>query len=217
MKSFLVVGLGRFGMSLARELYMLGHEVLGIDANEEIVYKCVDQMTHAVVGDAKDETVLRSIGVRNFDCAIVAVANDIQDSVLVTLMLKEMGVKEVVAKAQSDLHKKVLERIGADRVVFPEHEMGLRLAQSLSASNVINFLELSPDYGIAEIKPPREWTGKTLRDLDVRAKYGINILAARDAESELININPPADYSVKDIEILVVVGNNDDVRTVTSL
>ena len=126
---------------------------------------------------------LKALGVRNYDCAIVAVGDDVGNSALITLNLKEIGVKEVIAKAQSHVHRKVLEKIGADRVVFPEHEMGVKLAQGLSSSNVLNFIELSDDYGIVELAAPRSWVGHTLKELDVRAKYGVNIIAIRDGAS----------------------------------
>ncbi|MEG2378512.1 MAG: TrkA family potassium uptake protein, partial [Clostridia bacterium] len=134
MKSFVVIGMGRFGSALAIELTSLGHEVLAVDENEEAITRVADHVTHAVIGDAKDENVIRSIGVRNFDCAVVAIAGDIQDSVLVTLMLKDLGVKKVIAQAQSLMHQRVLERIGADQVVFPELDMGQRVAQTLAGT-----------------------------------------------------------------------------------
>ncbi len=217
MKSYLVIGLGRFGSSLACELYKMGHEVLGIDENEEIVQKYADFITHAIVGDAKDEVVLKSIGARNFDCAIVAMADDSQDSILVTLMLKEMGVKEVVCKVQSDLHKKVLKRVGADRVVFPERDMGVRLAMNLASSNIIDFIELSDDFSIIEIMAPRIWAGSSIIEINVRANYGINIIAARDPEHREVTVSPPANYVIKDNDVLVMVGSNEDLTRIQSL
>ena len=166
MKTFVVIGLGRFGNAVATELCTLGHEVLAIDADPEKVQKVVDLVTHAVTGDARDAAVLRALGVRNYDCAIVATGNDVGNSALITLNLKEMGLKHVVCKAQSHVHRKVLEKIGADRVVFPEYEMGLKLAQGLSSSNVLNFIELSVDFGIVELAVPKVWIGKSIRELD---------------------------------------------------
>ena len=148
MKTFVVIGLGRFGVAVATELSALGHEVLALDGAEENVQKVADTVTHAVTGDARDPAVLRALGVRNYDCAIVAVGDDVGNSALITLNLKDLGVKQVICKAQSHVHRKVLEKIGADRVLFPEHEMGVKLAQGLSSSNVLNFIELSEDYGI---------------------------------------------------------------------
>ena len=155
MKTFVVIGLGRFGSAVATELSSLGHEVLAVDEREDHVQRVAEKVTHAVTGDARDPSVLRALGVRNYDCAVVAVGDDIGNSALITLNLKEIGVKRVICKAQSHVHRKVLEKIGADRVVFPEHEMGVKLAQGLSSSNVLNFIELSEDFGIVETAVPQ--------------------------------------------------------------
>lgn len=216
MKTFVVIGLGRFGGAVATELCSLGHEVLAIDADPEKVQKTVDLVTHAVSGDARDANVLRALGVRNYDCAIVATGNDVGNSALITLNLKEIGVKQVVCKAQSHVHRKVLEKIGADRVVFPEHEMGLKLAQGLSSSNVLNFIELSDDFGIVELAVPRSWVGKTIRTLDVRARHHVNIIAVRGAGGEL-NVAPGGDYALASGEMLVALGRTEYINLLHSL
>lgn len=215
MKTFVVIGLGRFGMAVATELSGLGHEVLAIDGNEDNVQKVVDQVTHAVTGDARDPSVLRALGVRNYDCAIVAVGDDVGNSALITLNLKELGVKQVICKAQSHVHRKVLEKIGADRVVFPEHEMGIKLAQSLSNSNILNFIELSDDYGIVEITTPRSWRGRSLKDLDVRARYRVNIIAVRNAQG--INVAPGGEYVLADDDVVVALGADEDTNRLHDL
>ena len=212
MDSFLIVGMGRFGSSLAMELSRLGHDVLVIDKVEERTAPMADYVTHAVIGDAKDENVIRSLGARNFDVAVVAVADNIEDSVLITIMLKEMGVKKVVAKAQSHLHMKVLERIGADVIVFPERDMGKRLAQRLSVTKIIDFIELSEDYSIIETEILPSWHGKTLGELNMRDKYGLNVIAARDELAKNIIISPSASYVIKEGDVLIVVGANDDIE-----
>lgn len=217
MKSFVVIGLGRFGSAVATELYKRGNEVLAVDMDADVIQRIADSVTHAIVGDAKEESVLRAVGVRNFDCAIVAIASDIQDSVLVTLMLKEMGVKYVIAKGSNALHTKVLDRIGADRVVFPEHDMGQRLAQILTSSNVIDFIELSPDFSIVEIHAPLSWAGKTLIELSVRAEYGLNVLALRGQDGRMTAISPTADQIVHEGDVMVVVGANDDIERIGNL
>ena len=148
MRTYVVIGLGRFGTAVATELCRLGHEVLAIDDSEDRVQSISSHVTHAVAGDARDPAVLRALGVRNYNCAIVAVADDVGNSALITMNLKEIGVRQVIAKAQSHVHQKVLQKIGADKVVFPEHEMGVKLAQNLSSSNILNFIELSDDFGI---------------------------------------------------------------------
>ncbi len=212
MDSFLIIGMGRFGNSLAIELSNLGHDVLVIDRSEEKIAAVADHVTHAVIGDAKDENVIRSLGVRNFDVAVVAMADNIEDSVLVTIMLKELGVKKVVAKAQSMLHMKVLERIGADVTVFPERDMGKRLAQHLSAKNIIDFIELSDEHSIVEIEAPSAWYGKSLLELNIRGAYGINVIAARDKFARDLVVSPTAAYVIKEGDVLIVIGENDNIK-----
>ena len=212
MDSFLIVGMGRFGNSLAMELSRLGHDVLVIDKSEERISSIADHVTHAVIGDAKDENVIRSLGVRNFDVAIVAIAENIEDSVLVTIMLKELGVKKVIAKAQSYLHMKVLDRIGADMTVFPERDMGKRLAQRLSATNIIDFIELSEDHSIVETETPHSWCGKSLGELNIRGEYGLNVIVARDKLAKDIIVSPNASYVIKDGDVLIVIGANEDIE-----
>ncbi|MDL2273278.1 TrkA family potassium uptake protein [Oscillospiraceae bacterium OttesenSCG-928-G22] len=206
-KSFVVIGLGRFGSSVAKEFSKLGHEVLVIDEDAEKVQEVADLVTHAVVGDAKDEMVLNSIGVRNFDGVIIAMGENLEDSVLTTLMLKEMGVSNIVCKARNDQHKKVLEKVGADRVVVPEQEMGRRLAQTLVFSNVLDFINLSNDVNVFEFKAPATWAGKSITELDIRKKYNINILALRKGEE--IMVSPPPHCVIGGEDILVAVGTTD--------
>ena len=165
MKSYLVVGMGRFGSSVALRLQELGNEVLIMDENAENIQRLADHVTYAVVGDARDEEVLRSLGAQNFDCAIVAIGGDLAASILVTLNLKSLGVPQVICKAPNELHKRALEKVGADRVVIPEREMGIKLAQNLVSSSVLDYIELSPDCGIAEVRTPKPWVDKTLREL----------------------------------------------------
>lgn len=217
MKTFVVIGLGRFGTAVATELCELGHEVLAIDAVEEHVLGVADRVTHAVTGDARDPAVLRALGVRNYDCAVVAVGDDVGNSALITLNLKEMGIKEVICKAQSHVHRKVLEKIGADRVVFPEHEMGVKLAQGLSSSNVLNFIELSDDFGIVELGAPKSWQNRTIRDLDVRAKYHVNIIAIRKAPNGELQVAPGGDHVVEPKDAVVVLGRNEDINRLHDL
>ena len=211
MRQFLVVGLGRFGTSLAKTLYNLGYDVMGIDSNEEIIQNIADQITHAVQADATDENTLKALGVRNFDVAIVSIGNDIQSSILVTIMLKEMGIKYVVAKAQSQLHGKVLYKVGADRVVFPERDMGIRVAHYLVSSNILDYIELSPEYSIVEIAAVPAWYDKSLGQLDMRRKYGLNVMAIKRNDSNVI-ISPHADTIILKDDVLVVVGHKGDIE-----
>lgn len=209
-KSFLIVGLGRFGASLALELCALGHEVLALDIRGEAVQPLADRVTHAVVGDARDPDVLSSIGARNFDCAVVAAGGDLGISALITLNLKELQGPKVVGKANSEVHAKVLKKIGADLVVFPEREMALRLAHSLASSDILNFIELSDEYSIVERMVPREWVGKSIVQLDIRAKWKLTVIAVRTGEK--MNVAPDRDFVFRSEEdCLVVLGHNKDI------
>lgn len=212
MKQFVVIGIGRFGSALAKRLYDLGHDVLVIDTDEDEIQKISDKVTHAVTADASDEGVLKSLGVRNFDVAVVAIGSDIQASIITTLMLKDIGVKYVVAKALNDLHAKVLYKVGADRVVFPERDMGERVAHNLIATNILEFIELSPEYSIIEFTVPHNWIGKNLRDLNLRVKYGVNVVALKGSNDDTINAAPMADDSIKEDTILVVIGSNENLK-----
>ena len=155
INQFVIIGLGRFGSSLGEELVKLGYEVLGVDRDEEKVQELSHILTHAVVADATEEEVLRSIGARNFDCGVVAIGDDIQASILATILLKDLGVKKVVAKAVSDLHGRVLERVGVDRIIYPERDMGIRVAHQLVSPNLLDYIELSKKYTIAELAVPQ--------------------------------------------------------------
>lgn len=217
MKTYVIIGLGRFGTAVATELCNLGHEVLAIDGSEDRVQNIADSVTHAVAGDARDPAVLRALGVRNYDCAIVAVADDVGNSALITMNLKEIGVKEVIAKAQSHVHQKVLQKIGADKVVFPEHETGVKLAQHLSSSNILNFIELSDDFGIVELTTPKVWQGHSLSELDVRAKYGVNVIAIRKGESETLEVAPGGAYVLGPGDVVVTLGRNENISILHDL
>lgn len=211
MESFLIIGAGRFGSALACELASLGHEVLVIDKSEEKIEAIADYVTHSVIADARDEGVMDSLGVVDFDVAVVANAGSIEDSVLVTIMLKERGVRRVIAKANDMLHMKVLERLGADEIVLPERDMGKRLAQRLSSKNIVDYIELSEEYSIVEIGAPLSWREKTFAELDVRRKYGMNIIAVRN-DNDGITVSPTANYKIKAEDILVVLGRNEDIK-----
>ena len=215
MKSYIVIGLGRFGQTLARQLCALGAEVLAMDIHNDLVHQVADEVTHAVVGDAQDKDVLRALGVRNFDCAIVAIGSDLASSVLTVMNLKELEVPYIICKAHDETHRRVLEKLGVDRVVIPEQENAARLARSLNSHNVLDYIELSEDYGILEIPAPKAWIGKTLKDLNVRAKLGVNIIAVESGE--ITNVSPAADYRIQAGDILVVLGDNYSLEAVQKL
>lgn len=215
MRSYIVIGLGRFGSEAARRLCELGCEVLAMDVSAELVNQVSSEVTHAVVGDARDKEVLRALGAANFECAIVAIGGSLADSVLATMNLKELGIPQIVCKAHDETHRQVLIKLGADRVVIPEQENAARLARSLSSPNVLDYIELSDEYGIIEVPAPRRWQEKSLKELNVRAKLGVNIIAIkRDGN---INVSPSADYKIMDGDIMVVLGDTDALSTVQKL
>jgi len=205
-KQFVVIGLGRFGTSVAQTLTSLGHEVLALDKNEQAVHDIMNDVTQAVQADARDEETLRALGVRNFDVAVVAIGDDLEANILITLMLKEMGLPYVVAKAQSVQHGKVLEKIGADKIVYPEQDMGIRLANNLIRTNVMDFIELSLDYSIFEIIAPSLFVNKSIEELNLRAVYDINVVAIRKGREEIV-ISPGAEAVIGEKDILVIVCN----------
>lgn len=209
-KQYVIIGLGRFGFSVAETLYALGNDVLAIDMNEDLIQEISDNVTHAVQLDATDESGLRNLGIRNFDVAVVTIGSNIQASVMVTLLVKELGVKYIIAKGHSDLHAKVLYKIGADRVILPEKDMGVRVAHNLVSSSILDYIELSPDYSIMEIQILKEWAGKTLSELKLRSKYGINVMAIKNGDE--INISPSAEDIVTEGDIIVAIGAAEDLN-----
>lgn len=215
MKSYIVVGLGRFGSEVSRRLCQLGCEVLAIDFRSEKVQHISSDVTQAVVGDARDKEVLRALGAKDFDCGIVAIGDSLADSVLATMNLKELGVPYVVCKASDDTHRQVLLKLGADRVVIPEQEHAARLAKSLSSPNVLEYIELSEEYGIIETPAPKSWHGKSLKELNIRAKLGVNILAVRRAGE--ITVSPGAEDMIHEGDIMVILGNTAALTAVQKL
>ena len=201
MKQYIVIGCGRFGSSVATTMHLLGHQVMAIDKSEEIIQNIVDKVTHAAIVDVTDEQALRSIGLGNFDVAIIAIGADIRASIMATLIAKEMGVSQIVCKAKDELQAKVLYKIGADRVVFPERDMGVRVAHNLVSDNILDHIELDPEYSIVEIVTPTSWVGKTLVDL----KNG-----------KSINVTPAPDEELKAGSILVVIGQSSNISSITS-
>ncbi len=206
MKSYIVIGLGRFGQGVARQLCALGAEVLAMDVRSDLVQQVANEVTHAVVGDAQDKEVLRALGARNFDCAIIAIGENLAASVLTVMNLQELEVPYIVCKAHDETHRRVLEKLGVQRVMIPEKEQAQRLARSLHSHNVLEYIELSEEYGILEVPAPQSWIGKSLKELNVRAKLGANIIAVESEKTT--NVSPSADYRIKTGDILVVLGDN---------
>lgn len=208
-KEFVVIGLGRFGGSIVRELVHQGADVLAIDRDHERVDEYASIATQAVAADTTDEQVLVSLGIRNFEHVIVAIGEHIQSSILTTLILKELGVEKITVKAQNDYHAKVLQKIGADQVVHPERDMGIRIANNMMSNNILDYLELSEEHSIMEIKANEILAGHTILDLDIRAKYGINIVAIKRAEE--VVVSPMADEHIQLGDILIIIGSDADI------
>lgn len=213
-KDFVVFGLGKFGRSVAQTLTSNGYDVLAIDINDEIIQDISEKVTHAVQADVTDPEALNAIGVRNFDVAIIAIANNMQASIMATILVKELGVPLVIAKAQSDIHKRVLQKVGADRVVFPEREIGIRIANTLISDNFLDFVELSDEYSIIELMALKEWISKSLRELNLRSKHSINVMAIRSGDN--IIVNPGPDQIINSEDILVVIGKNTELQKIYS-
>ena len=208
VKQVVVIGLGRFGSSVARTLAQQGHEVLGIDIDEVRVTDLARVLTQAVTVREVTEEVLTSLGVKECDAAVVGMAN-IEASIIISQILKDFGIKLVVSKAASELHGRVLQRIGVDRIIFPERDMGIRLAHSLVTNTVIDYIELSKDYNIFELVTPDKFIGKTLVQAKLRADYNINVIAIKRGEQVLVS--PGADTIINEHDILVVIGPNNDL------
>ncbi len=214
MKQFIVLGLGRFGSAVATTLAELGYEVLGVDSDPERVNALKNKITEAVQADISDEKALVELGAKNFDAAIVGVGSDLESSILATIMLKEMGIKYIIAKAQNALHRKVLEKIGINKVVFPERDMGIRIARSLITPNIKDYIELEPDYSVIEIEALPDFVDKTLSELDLRNKYGINVLAIKRDNS--FNISPQAKDVIKKGDFLIIIGETKKITKLAS-
>ncbi len=215
VKQFAVIGIGRFGESVIKELVNLGHEVMAIDSKLERVNEAIEFSTHAIQADSQDENVLKTLGIRNFDAVIVAIGENMQANVLTTVLVKELGAKYVIAKARNPIHGKVLEKVGADMVIYPERDMGIKVARSLACQNFLEQITLSPEYSIIELIAPHVFTNKTLDQINLRQKTRVNILAIRHGEK--ITVAPGAEASIHAGDILVVLGHNDDLEKLKKL
>ena len=214
-RQFAVIGLGRFGSNMATALSKMGYEVLAIDKNQHKVQEFSDEVTHVVQADTTDENALRELGILNFDVVVVAIGEDVQANVLTTLQLKEIGVNFIVATSRNSLHTKLLEKVGADRIVAPERDMARRVAYNLASTSVMDYIELSPRFSIVEITAPKAFQNKTIAESNIRAKYGINVVAIKRGE-DLIISPLPSEKIIKD-DIVVVVGKNESINGLEAL
>ncbi|MCR5296209.1 MAG: TrkA family potassium uptake protein [Clostridiales bacterium] len=210
MSSCIVIGLGRFGAEMATKLFECGEEVVAVDINETLVDKIVDRVTRAVAADARDADVLKKLGAGFFDRAIVAVGSDLAASALITMNLKTLGVPYILCKAHDDTYREILERLGANRVIIPEREMADKLSLGLTSTGVMEYIELSNDYGIVELEPPQGWFGKSIRGLDLRNRYGANVIALRQGEN--LSIPPDIDAPMDEGTTLVMLVRYDMVN-----
>ncbi|MDR3263836.1 MAG: TrkA family potassium uptake protein [Clostridiales bacterium] len=211
---YIVIGLGRFGQAVARTLYQMGKDVLAVDTDRELINDAESYSTHAVAADASEENVLVSLGVKNFDVAVIGIGS-VHASVLATLICKEQGVGYVIAKAINAKHKTILEKVGADKVIIPEDEMGVKIANMLTNSKLSDIMELTDDYLIVESEIPDEWIGKNLIELNLRKKVGVNVMLIK--RSGEVIINPPAEIKLLKGDMLIVGGANDDIKSFSDL
>ena len=214
-RQFAVIGLGRFGSNMAKALSKMGYKVLAIDKHQHKVQEFSDEVTHVVQADTTDENALRELGILNFDVVVVAIGEDVQANVLTTLQLKEIGVNFIVATSRNSLHTKLLEKVGADRIVAPERDMARRVAYNLASTSVMDYIELSPRFSIVEITAPKAFQNKTIAESNIRAKYGINVVAIKRGE-DLIISPLPSEKIIKD-DIVVVVGKNESINGLEAL
>ena len=210
IKQFAVIGLGRFGTSVAKTLAHKYYDVLAIDIDEEKIQLISEDVTHAVTLDATNKRALANLGVNNFDVAVVSIGEDIHANILTTLILKELGVKEVLAKAQDNLHGRILTKVGADRVVYPEHDMGTRIANHLVSAQILDYIELAPDYSVLEMKASSKMYNNSLLDLSLRSKFGVNVVAIK--RDKKIDISPQAETTIKEGDTLIVIGSNESLE-----
>ncbi|GGC80065.1 ktr system potassium uptake protein C [Thalassobacillus devorans] len=208
-KEYAVIGLGRFGGSICKELSKEGLEVLAIDLDEDKVNEYKEIASHAVIADSTDETVLRELGIRNIDHVIVAIGDNIQASLLTTVILEELGIKKITVKAQNDYHEKILSKIGADHVIHPERDMGKRIAHNIMSNNILDYIELSDDHSVVEVKAGNKMSGRSLVDLDIRAQYGCNVVAIKRDKDVIVS--PMATEMIQEGDILIVIGADKDI------
>ena len=211
-KQYLVIGCGRFGSSVAKKMCQLGNEVMVIDKDEDSINNIAELVTHTAIVDVTEERDLKSIGLGNFDVVIVAISSDVRASIMATVMAKEMGVPKVVCKAKDELQAKVLYKIGADKVVFPERDMGIRLAYNLASENILDQINLDPEYSIMEIVTPQNWVGKWIIELNLRAKYDITVLAVKTQSG--LKVMPSPNYKMQEKNILIIIGNTDKISDI---
>ncbi len=217
MKRFAVIGLGNFGFHTAKALFEDANEVVAIDSDKGRVQAIDPFSTEAVVLDATDKDALKSLGLENMDGVIVSTGTKISTSILICLYLQEIGVKKILAKALDEDHGKILRRVGATEIIHPERDMALRVSRSLSRPNVLDFIPLAEEFDLIQVGPPSEFIGKSLKDLNLRAKYNVHIIAIKELVPENFLLVPPASFVIKDSDILIMLGKSEDIRRIRAL
>ena len=215
MKSYTVIGLGRFGTKIASKLYEYGEDVLAIDTNEAYIDDIADFVTRAAAADAKDIDNLKSLGVNSCDCAIVAIGSDLAASVLITMNLKNLGVPYIICKAYDETHSEILKKLGADRIIIPEHEVAEKAARMMSSPDIFENIELSEEYGINEIKAPKAWIGKTIKDINIRAKYGVSVIGIKKGGNTIIS--PRADHIIEKDSVIIILGEYSSMEALEKI
>jgi trk system potassium uptake protein TrkA len=219
-RSFAVIGLGRFGAAVARTLAELGHDVIGLDRDETQVQRIADAITQAMELDATDEKALRAAGVADVDAAVVSIGENIEASLLIVMLLKDLKIERVIAKATTELHGRILEKLGVTRVIFPERDMGVRLAHSIVLPSVVDYIELSRDFSLIEVPPAEEFVGKSLAELQLRRRLGLTVVAIKrrdDGGAEKTIVSPQPDEIVRADDALVLLGHNDALANIRDL
>ena len=217
MKRFAVIGLGNFGFHAAKALFEDGNEVVAIDTDKARVQAIAPYSTEAVVLDATDKDSLKSLGLEHMNAVIVSTGTKISISILICLYLQEMGVQKILAKALDEDHEKILKRVGATEIIHPERDMAIRVSRGLSRPNILDFIPLAEDYDLVQVGPPREFIGKSLKEVNLRAKYNVHIIAIHEIVPENFLLVPPASFVIKDSDILILLGKSDDIKKIKAL
>jgi len=217
MKKFAVIGLGKFGFHVAKELFEAGNEVVAVDQDKNRIQEIDPYCTEAIVMDATDKERLHALGLENMDSVIISAGTKISNSILICLHLQEMGIKKILAKALDDDHAKILKKVGATEIIRPEMAMAVRVARSLSTPNILDFIPLAEDYNLMQVDPPRAFIGKTLKELNLRAKYNVYVIAVKELVPENFVLVPPAGFLIKDSDVLMILGKEQDLSKIKEL
>ncbi len=217
MGKFAVIGMGNFGSGVAQVLFDLGHDVICLDQNEHLINEAQKYSTFGLVGDATDMSLIKSLHVADLDAVFVSLGDRMADSILAVLHLRDLKAKRIVAKIVSEDHGRILMKVGASEVVFPERDMAARVANYVSSPTITNYLDLSPEYSVIEVAPPKDFMGKTLAETNIRRDFSVNVIGIKDVLRDQISINPEANFVIKDSDVLIVIGRREDVNRLAKM